>query len=162
MEQLRPEEFRIYKQLVLEALKTFPQNFSFAYSELVYKPDSFWVDLLPQAFVLRAADSPELVGAATLTQDMGYSKHCGDVRFVYVRPVHGGQGHGSAIMNYMHTQAALRGIEKLFLSVVHTNPAFSWYKRLGYIVHGYEQDIRRIHGRSYDRYLMYKEISIDK
>jgi [ribosomal protein S18]-alanine N-acetyltransferase len=145
-----------YRNIVLDALSNSPESFAFAYSDVNTKPMDFWLKKLENVYGCLIDD--ELVSIISLKQDTGYSTHCGDIYFICVTPRLQGKGYGKFMLKSIEQIAAEKGIEKLFLTLVHTNPAFDLYKNIGYVVTGYEQDIRRVSGVKYDRYCMQKNL----
>jgi GNAT superfamily N-acetyltransferase len=146
-----------YKFLVLEALQKYPQNFSFSFADVIDKPDEYWQEMIKTAYGCWVGG--ELIGVMSLKQDTGFSTHCADISFVYVRPNFQRQGYGLFMINSIECFAVIKGIEKLFLTLVHNNPALGLYKKVGYFETGFEEDIRRINGVSYNRFCMQKNLT---
>jgi ribosomal protein S18 acetylase RimI-like enzyme len=158
LQQLSDHHLAQYKQLVLEALIKYPEAFSFAYKDVIEHLDDFWKEKMSTIYGCFDPDTDKLVSIIGLQRDTGYSTHCADLYFIYVTPKFQGLGIGKFMLIEIEKISMLVGIEKLFLTLVHTNQAFELYKQLGYTVTGYEQDIRRVEGKRYDRYCMQKNI----
>ena len=144
----------IYRNFVLEALEEYPAHFEFALSEAEKWDAERWADRAGLAYL--ACKEESYLGTVSLRQDTGYSTHVGEVKFMYVPRRFQGNGLGRTLLYQIETVARERGIERLFLTVVNPNPAFKLYEKAGYIVHGYEMDIRRVAGEKYGRYLLHK------
>ena len=144
----------VYRNFVLEALAEYPANFEFALAEAKKWDERRWRDRAGLAYLAVAGE--HYLGTVSLRQDTGYSTHVGELKFMYVPRSRQGNGLGRALLDAVEDVARRRGIERLFLTVVNPNPAFRLYEKAGYIVHGYEMDIRRVNGQQYGRYLMHK------
>ena len=144
----------VYRNFVLEALEEYPVNFEFALEDAKQWDKRRWRDRAGLAYL--AGEGEYYLGTVSLRQDTGYSTHVGEIKFMYVPRSRQGNGLGQKLLTAAENIARERGIEQLFLTVVNPNPAFKLYERAGYIVHGYEMDIRRVEGEKYGRYLMHK------
>ena len=144
----------VYRNFVCEALAEYPANFEFALAEAERWDERRWTDRAGLAYL--ACSGEHYLGTISLRQDTGYSQHVGEIKFMYVPRSRQGNGLGQKLLAAAENTARERGIEQLFLTVVNPNPAFKLYERAGYIVHGYEMDIRRVEGEKYGRYLMHK------
>jgi len=81
--------------------------------------------------VLIACHREELVGCVGLMSRS--PERTGEIRRLYVRPAHRGQGIARTLMSHAHHHAAQHGITRLILDVLPTRTSvISFYYRLGY------------------------------
>lgn len=142
--KLRPDQWKLYRQIRLEALQTDPQAFGSRYEDMIQQPDSFWQGRLLDAqegqknwllFARGSAGLAGMIGAVT-TEDPTVVK----IIAVYVRPDFRGRGIGSLLM---HAILVVVGKQKAFQKAVLgvnsvQTAAVGLYHRFGFEVVGEE------------------------
>jgi GNAT superfamily N-acetyltransferase len=111
-----------------------------------HRPESILSDA-SEGYTVVVHDDGRLVGTG--------SRLDSDVRRVFVRPEHQGQGIGRLIMAELETEALAQGIERLGLSA--SLPALEFYLALGYTIAS-EESYELEEGARLDYYEMAKDL----
>lgn len=137
IEALKPEQWRLYREIRLEALKTEPQAFVTKYADSVNKPDSYWQNRLANAdgeksWLLFAMDNERAVGM--LGAFAMEEPTVVEIVSVYVTPAMRSLGIGQMLMNTMlHTLRQNPRLNRVILEVSEKQlPAIALYQHLGF------------------------------
>ncbi len=140
---LNKDEFDKYRDIWLECLKTFPDNFGPSYEEesenTTLKFSHVFNDSGTNDFVFGAFSKDELVGiCGFITERMKKTKHRGHITQMFVRNKFSGQGIGGKLLEESVKKAFSNSmIEQITLTVVSTNDrAIATYKKHGFKQYG--------------------------
>jgi len=144
---LNKSEFDKYRNLWLECLKTFPDNFGPSYDEEFKNETLKFSHLFNKTetadFVFGAFHGEELIGmCGFITEKMFKTRHRGHITQMFVKENFGGQGIGGNLLQRSIELAFSNPIiEQITLTVVATNNrAISAYKKLGFKQYGILED----------------------
>ena len=133
----------LYRQIHLESLKTFPDNFGTLHEDQAKVPvlqfETFIESNSEDNFMFGAFSDDRLVGISGFKRgDRPKTRHRGDIVQVFVNPEFHGNGIGESLLRLIVDAAfALPGIESLGLSAVTSNsPAQRLYEKLGFETYG--------------------------
>ncbi len=156
---LKPEEWKDYKSIRLEALKNDPQAFITSFENASKYTDEKWKDRLTnngdKLFFLK--DENQIIGMA------GYfigkdacQKHIANIVGVYISPKYRGLGLSKLLLSaIIYKVKADPHIKKLSLGVISTqSPAIKLYTSLGFEPIGTKKKESKINGVYYDEILM--------
>lgn len=137
------EDKLLYREIRLESLLKFPENFGTTYEEEFNKNSPTLENTLKYSdssdFIFGAFDDFNLVGICRFTQEIKLKRlHEGLISQVYVMPSYKGQGIASALLKLSIGKAFHSSeIEQIILGVVDSNPAaISIYKKFGFRQYG--------------------------
>ena len=160
--RLSPDEWPLYKQIRLEALKLEQQAFGSRYADNLQHPDSFWRGRLEQAqaganLLLFARQGNRLVGIIGTYADE--EPGMVNVISVYVAQEARGQGVGAALMEAILAEVREQGTFRKARLMVNADQAaaFNLYRRFGFEVVGQETNVLG-DGLSHREYVMEKEL----
>lgn len=144
-----------YRQVHLESLKTFPENFGTLHEDQAsvtkLQFETFIETDSEDNFIFGAFSGDRLIGIAGFKRgDRLKTRHRGEVVQVFVNPEFHGNGIGESLLRLIVDAAfALEGIESLELSAVASNSsARRLYEKLGFETYG----IRTNYFKSGDKY----------
>lgn len=161
--RLSPDEWLLYKQIRLEALKLEQQAFGSRYEDNLQHPDTFWRGRLEQAqagtgnLLLFARKDDRLVGLIGTYADE--EPGVVNVISVYVAAEARGQGIGAALMEAILAEVEKNGTFRKARLMVNADQAaaFNLYRRCGFEVVGEETNVLG-DGLSHREYVMEKEL----
>lgn len=140
---LKEEDKLLYREIRLESLLKFPENFGTTYDEeFKKKVPPFEEDLKysdSSDFIFGAFDNSKLIGICRFTQEKKLKRlHEGLISQVYIIPSFEGQGIASTLLKLSIGKAFHSSeIEQILLGVVDSNPAaISIYKKVGFRQYG--------------------------
>ncbi len=143
--RVRPDDWRRYRTLRLEALKDSPLAFVEQYDESILQPDSFWKDRTDRSATgsLRctfgAFRDATMVGKASCFVETEIPEYVSaHVVGVYVTPARRGTGVAEAVMAAAIGWARDKaGAQRVRLFVTETNDrAAAFYRRIGFVATG--------------------------
>jgi ribosomal protein S18 acetylase RimI-like enzyme len=149
-------DWKLYKDIRLEALENVPQAFGQSYTDAANQPDSHWQDILSQEnrfFVLTEENGivVSVAGTKQITDDTWF------VIAVYTRPAFRGKGIAKETIQEVLNELQKRGIKKAELSVnVDQEAAIALYKGLGFSITRTAADQKMGDGSLHDEYVMEK------
>ncbi|MBA2653375.1 MAG: GNAT family N-acetyltransferase [Tatlockia sp.] len=153
--QLHKTDWKLWKDLRLEALNNAPQSFNSSYEEEVLWTDSEFQNRLSKGYVLGAFVDNSLVscvGFATLNSLK--TQHRGVLWGVYTRPEHRGKGIATVLIQAL-IQHAKTCVTQLHLTCALSNHAASaFYQKQGFRIYGTGPKALKIKDTFYDEYLM--------
>ncbi len=171
---LDPENWQLFRQIRLEALRTDPQAFSSRLAETEQRPDSHWQTRLAQAqegknsWLLFAREGDRIVGIIGAFREQGETPATGsptlagvvEIYSVFVRPEARGKGVGTALMAAVLDAAGrAEGARRARLTVnAAQSAAVALYRRFGFQVVEEREGILG-DGKTCQELVMEKELS---
>ncbi len=159
--RLTPDEWPLYKQIRLEALKEEPQAFGSRYEDNLLRPNSFWRSRLEEAQV---GEKSWLLFARVDGRIAGIiGAYCEeendvvDIISVYVAKSARGQGVGAALMEAILAEVAKKSLFRKARLMVNADQAaaLGMYRRFGFQVVGEETNVLG-DGKQHMEYVMEK------
>ncbi|HEV7254852.1 MAG TPA: GNAT family N-acetyltransferase [Mesorhizobium sp.] len=158
---LAPEDFAVFKQLRLEALRTVPEAFASTIEDWQDLPDEEWQTRLTNNAVFAAFRDGVPVGLMGLMrQQASKMAHRATIIMVYLREGERGSGLAQALLDALLEHARQIGIWQVELTASAENPAaLRFYGRHGF------QEVGRIpggflhEGREIDDILMVRRLT---
>jgi len=162
--KLTPEEWQLYKQIRLEALKVEPQAFGSRYAEVLQRPDSHWQERLKEAqageksWLLFAQENDRIIGMIGAYCEEG--SDAVDIISVFVTKEKRGQGVASALMAAILKEVGKGGaFRKARLTVnAGQTAAVTLYRHFGFQIVAEQPGVLG-DGNVYPGYIMEKEWS---
>lgn len=161
--QLKPDEWRAYKQLRLEALKSDPESFGNTYENSIGQLEDYWRDSLKanKGIKVFASLNGELVGMAGAYYENEGGRINACIIAVYTSPPHRGKGISEKILRELIDKIKFE--EKANTIVLHVNKdakaAIGLYKKLGFVAGAAIEDYVRPDGKTFPQYLMSLHLS---
>jgi len=142
MRRLTKSDASVLQECRLHGLLESPEAFLASYADIEGIPLSeVEMDLAdPNILYLGAFDNSSLVGMIRFVRpDRRSRRHTAEVRSVYVRSSHRGQGMARRLLSRLIEESRQIGLQSLTLSVLASNePARHLYESLGFSVYGRE------------------------
>lgn len=134
---LTEKDWKIWKQLRLEALEDSPESFESSYEEEVSWHDLDFQNTLRKNDIFGVFVDDLLVsGAGFYSLDILKAKHRGVMWGMYTQPAYRGKGIGGALIETIKEHAKSR-VTHLHLNCVATNlGAVALYEKQGFIIYG--------------------------
>ena len=136
---LKVEDKNLYRQIRLDCLKMFPDNFGSTYDEELNKKSLKFDESLEYTdssnFIFGAFDNYNLIGICGFTQENKLKTiHQGEITQMYVNPSFGRQGIGTTLLKLTIDKAfGTKSVEQILLGVLYSNEeAISVYKKFGF------------------------------
>jgi ribosomal protein S18 acetylase RimI-like enzyme len=140
--RLSKSDASVLQECRLHGLSESPEAFLASYADVEGIPLSeVELDLAdPDILYLGAFDHSNLVGIIRFVRpDRRSRRHTAEVRSVYVRSSHRGQGIARRLLSHLIEESRRIGLESLTLSVLASNePARHLYESMGFSVYGRE------------------------
>jgi ribosomal protein S18 acetylase RimI-like enzyme len=149
--QLHPDDAASLRSIRLEALQTYPLNYTATYESESQHPVAWFATLLEQERVFGAYTTEgELFATACLTPDTRpRNEHKALLRMVYVQPAYQRFGVARALLQQVMAYAALH-FEQVLLSVEAGNQrAIDLYASLGFTIYGREPRASKLLDETY-------------
>lgn len=152
---LHQADWKIWKQLRLEALKKESSNFGSSFEEESTWPDSSFQDCLIKNTILGAFVDDELVGCVGFyCLNSSKTKHRGIIWGIFTKPEYRGQGIASSLIKAIIAYAQSR-VMQLHLTCVTTNlGAIKLYQKHGFKIYATEPRSLKIGDAFLDEHLM--------
>jgi RimJ/RimL family protein N-acetyltransferase len=153
---LRPEDFQIWKEIRLEAVKNHPKAFGGSFEEESRRTDEQWKGSMSSSFKFGAFIEEKIVGClGYYINDGEKMKHRAGVFGMYIRSEARGKGVGKALIDYVRSHAKEREVIQLHLTVLTTNyAAINLYLKCGFVIYGTEPRSLKIGETFYDECMM--------
>lgn len=154
---IRPDEWRAYRALRLEALEDTPKAFGEDHADAKGYPDSSWKERFRTGAVYFGAfrDGQLLGTACYVRENGGRMRHRAGIYGVYISPVLRGSGASSQLMQAVLDHARAEGCLQVHLGVGAFNAAArKVYERLGFEPYGTEPRALIVDGEPIDEILM--------
>ena len=157
IEEFKPSEWAIYRDLRLAAVQEFPHAYGTSYREEMLVSEYDWKRRLGFN-MLCAKIGNKIVGMVGAVIDPSEKKHhIGLVISLYVFPEFRGIGAGESLMAAIIERLKNLKIIKITLEVsIEQKPAIALYKKLGFHITGFLENAYQIDGRLYDHLMMTK------
>lgn len=153
--QLYNQDWKLWKEIRLEALKNSPENFASSFEEEEKWPDADFHNGLSQGYILGAFIDDLLVSCAGFYSiNELKTKHRGVLWGMYTRPEHREKGIATKLIQVL-IQHAKPCVTQLHLTCVTSNDAAkAFYQKQGFQIYGIEPKALKINDTFYDEYLM--------
>jgi len=136
-------DVKLYRELRLECLKIFPENFGSVFEVEVAKPKLYFENHIEEQpigkFMIGAFDGEKLIGVCGFVQETGLKeKHKGSAIQMNVLPQYHGKGVGLGLLQTVVDEAfKIPEVEQVLLAVVNTNiAAIKTYEKAGFKEYG--------------------------
>lgn len=155
MKMLTKNDWEIWKQFRLAALKNSPESFGSSYEEELTWPDVAFQNQLSKSEIFGAFIDDLLVSSAGFyTLNSLKTKHRGVIWGMYTLAEYRGEGIASALIQAIITHARSR-VTQLHLTCVTSNlGAVMFYQKLGFKIYGTEPRALKIGDAFFDEHLM--------
>ncbi len=152
-------DWKQYKEIRLEALRTNPESFGSSYEEEVRIPIGKWKDKLrnKNSIRLMAILDKNVVGILVIVFETAINlAHIAHIYSIYVKPEYRGKGISTQLMNHaINIIKSKKRIKKVKLSVVTKQvPAINLYEKFGFRRVGELKKEMKVNGSYYDEYIM--------
>jgi ribosomal protein S18 acetylase RimI-like enzyme len=153
--KLTSDDAGAFRELRLEALRTYPDAFGSTYEVEASRPLSYFVDRLEKNVILGGFAGSELAGMIGFYQQSGpKDEHKGVIWGMYVKPRLQGSGLASALLDSVVELGQVR-VEQILLTVVTTNQrAVRFYEAGGFHGYGIEKNALKSGERYFDELMM--------
>ena len=157
--KLNSKDWKIYKDLRLEALQKDSIAFGSSYEESIKKADAEWQEKVenPRGHIFVAREGEEYIGMASAYEEQGEKVgHIAYVWGVYVRADYRGQKIGKRLMEAVIDELRKGGkVEKINLNVnTKQLTAVKMYESLGFKIAGTLHKEMKIGGEYFDEHIM--------
>ena len=159
--KLLPNESNSYRELRLECLKNYPNNFTSNYQDEKAKTKLFFQPHIEQSdvnnFVIGAFHNTNLVGISGFNRHERLKvNHSGIIIQVYVKPKYQGNSIGLNIVKSTLDEAfKINGIEQIEIDVITVNKnAAKIYEKIGFETYGIQKNFLKIDNSYYDHKMM--------
>ncbi|ATX75858.1 GNAT family N-acetyltransferase [Reinekea forsetii] len=136
---LEPGYSSAYREIILEALKEYPEFFGSGYEQQLNLEKMYFERLIEEksekGLMVGAYYDGELVGICGVTFETEVLPNAGEIIQMYVKADHQSQGVGKKLMRHIQDACATKDVSVLLLEVVRENPgAIKVYEQSGYIL----------------------------
>ena len=159
--KLTPADVKQYRDVRLEALKSYPQNFGSSYEEESALPKLGFEIYIEQGtagnFIVGAFDDEKLIGICGFAQEVKKKvRHRGLIIQMYVKPAYQGKKVGLQLLKAAIDEAfKLPELEQIVLGVMTTNlSAAKIYQQAGFKEFGIHPRFSKVDGIYMDERLM--------
>lgn len=157
---LTQADWKIWKQLRLEALQNAPESFGSSYEEELNWSDLDFQNELNKSDIFGVVLDTLLISCAGFySLKSSKTSHRGVVWGMYTRPEYRGQGVASALIQEIIKHAKTR-VTQLHLTCVTSNfEAMTFYQKQGFKIYGTEPCALKIGDAFFDEYLMVLDLT---
>lgn len=157
---LTPEDWNIWKQFRLDALKNSPDSFGSSYEEELNWSDSDFRDGLNKNTILGSFIDGTLVASVAFYRLNGSkTKHRGVIWGMYTEPKYRGQGVASALIQTIITHAKSHVIQLHLTCVTNNLRAIKFYHKHGFKIYGTEPRALKNDDSFFDEHLMVLDLT---
>lgn len=151
---LDADDWKLFRDIRLEALQEDPVVFGNSYQEEVVKTEDFWRKHINNMWFV--VMNNQVVGMIGLLQDSGLKKnHRAQLISLWVKPAFRSQGIGKALVQHALMSAQKQEIRKLYLYVTSTQQeVIKLYEALGFYTIGLLKEHTRVNDLYFDSYMM--------
>ena len=155
IKQLGADDWQIWKNFRLEALKNSPESFGSSYEEELNWTNSDFQNSLTKSDVFGVFVDKELVSCAGFySLNSVKTKHRGVIWGMYTKAEYRGQGIASALIKIVINHAKLL-VTQLHLTCVTSNTgAIALYQKHGFKIYGEEANSLKIENQCFNEYMM--------
>ncbi|MEK6894377.1 MAG: GNAT family N-acetyltransferase [Nanoarchaeota archaeon] len=152
-------DWKQYKEIRLDALRTNPESFGSSYEEEVKIPISKWKENFKNKNRVRliALENKKAIGILVVVFETAINlAHIANIYSVYVKPEYRGKGVSTKLMNHaLEIIKSKKIINKVKLSVVTKQlSAIYLYEKFGFRKVGELRKELKVKGNYYDEYIM--------
>ncbi len=161
IKQLTVDDWKIWKELRLEALKNSPESFGSSYEEEVNWPDLDFQNSLTKSDIFGVFVADSLISCAGFyTLNSAKTRHRDVIWGMYTKEEYRGQGIASALIEKVINHARSR-VTQLHLTCVTSNlGAVAFYQKHGFKIYGEEPNALKIDTHYFHEYMMLLELKI--
>lgn len=155
IKQLGADDWHIWKNFRLEALKNSPESFGSSYEEELNWTNSDFQNSLTKSDIFGVFVDNSLISCAGFySLNSAKTKHRGVIWGMYTRPECRGQGIASALIQTIINHAKSR-VDQLHLTCVTSNlGAVAFYQKQGFKIYGEEPNSLKIENQYFNEYMM--------
>lgn len=155
MRLLSKSDSMLLKEIRLEALLRYPENYLSSYEEESLGTNQQWEEVIEQNKIYGLFVDDQLVSTVCLSPKTAFKhKHKGEIWGVYTKPAFQGRGFAYQLLTYVLEQAQ-KYLDICYLTCTKNNQtAFKIYQKLGFIIYGIELKSIYVNKQYYDEYLM--------
>lgn len=155
IKQLGADDWKIWKNFRLEALKNSPESFGSSYEEELNWTNSDFQNSLTKSDIFGVFVDNSLISCAGFySLNSAKTKHRGVIWGMYTRPECRGQGIASALIQTIINHAKSR-VDQLHLTCVTSNlGAVAFYQKQGFKIYGEEPNSLKIENQYFNEYMM--------
>ncbi len=155
IKQLGADDWQIWKNFRLEALKNSPESFGSFYEEELNWTNSDFQNSLTKSDIFGVFVDNSLISCAGFySLNSAKTKHRGVIWGMYTKPECRGQGIASALIQTIINHAKSR-VTQLHLTCVTSNlGAVALYKKHGFKIYGEEPNSLKIENQYFNEYMM--------
>jgi ribosomal protein S18 acetylase RimI-like enzyme len=142
--RLKASQTAMYRELRLESLKNYPENYGSTYEEEKVHPKLAFEKYIDEEqhdhFMVGAFDTEKLIGICGFARETGMKRnHRGSIIQMYLKPEYRGSGFGLQLLQAAIEEAFRNSeIEQLILGVLANNkPAIAIYHKAGFTEYGF-------------------------
>jgi len=152
--QLSPDDWKLFRDIRLEALQEDPAAFAGTYAEEAIIKEELWRDHIKNMWF--AVIDNQVVGMAGLLRDTGSAgNHRAQLVSCYVKLSFRSQGIGKALVRHLQEYAVTQGLREIYLHVTSTQEkAIKLYEALGFHKVGLLKEHTKVNGQYFDSYIM--------
>jgi len=159
--KLQPADSKTYRELRLESLKNYPNNFGSGYEAEVAKPKlAFEMNIeqqLEEKFIMGAFDGEKLIGiCGFVREEATKAQHRGLIIQMYIQPEYQSHKFGLQLLQATTNLAfQLPDMEHIVLGVITTNiAAAKIYEQAGFIEFGLHPNYLKVGNQYFNQRLM--------
>ena len=155
IKRLEPDDWRLWKDIRLEALKIDPESFGGAYEEETLKTDEYWRQNLEDHYLLGLFEAEQLVATAGFHQ-LTSKKLChrGMIFSVFTKKQARQKGYSRHLLQEIITYAKSH-VKQLHMHCSTKNKeVLTFYQSLGFTVYGTEPNALCVQNQYYDEHLL--------
>jgi len=158
---LQENEWHMYRDIRLRAVKEIPHAFGSTYKEELQMPEHEWKRRLKLNMFFAVDGNNKVVGMIGAAVDPRQKvKHTAFIISFYVVPESRNQGIGLRLLDHLVSNLAQKNIKNLYLKVtVDQQAAIKLYKKFGFYITGVSENEYLINNTYYDQYIMTKHIN---
>ena len=159
IKKLTPSDFGAWKQLRLEGVKAHPESFGESYQHIKEQDVQWFEQSLKNGTTFAYEQERQMVGLVGMfSMQPGNMKHRAVLFGLYVKPEYRKQGLADALVHHAIEYAKPDHTQIHVTVTTNNEPAFSLYKKHGFILYGTEPNALRVAGQYFDEYLCYFEM----
>lgn len=152
---LKEQDWQLWKDIRLEALKNHPESFSGSYEEESQWSQQKFEQALKQSDIFGAFADQKLVGIACFfIHPREKMKHRGVLHGMYIKPAFRGTGIAEKLVKKIINHASEYVLQLHCTVVTENDNATHFYKNRGFQIYGTEPRSTRVGDRFYDEHLM--------
>lgn len=158
--QLKKQDWVLWKEIRLEALRLHPEAFGSSYEEVSLWPDEEYQSMLIKNDIFCSfIDNCLAGGAGFFIYELEKFKHRGCLFGLYLRKGYRGQGIADQLVEKIITHARDKVIQLHCTVTTENTSAIELYKKYGFQIYGTEPRSLKVSGIFYDEHFMVLKFS---